>query len=236
MNARAVLDAVHWTRNQIELNAFFTGASWGGTGLKQPDPDCHHVVQVHGTRVVAAQAETAPRSTQRPEADGLWTAESNLVIGVKTADCLPILLADRAGRVAAVVHAGWRGLTAGILPEAIRILASRVPETSLQMLIGPAIGPGKFEVGPEVVDALARPNMNLREDLSWCLTKGTGDRWFADLAVAAVLQATQCGLAPSSMAVWRVCTFEGRENWHSYRRDGRTGGRNWTWIALRARG
>jgi YfiH family protein len=108
--------------------------------------------QVHGTHVVKVD------ETQRgagwdspanvvPDADALWTEEPDVALAVLTADCVPILLADPSGRRIAVVHAGWRGLVAGMIEEAVRAIGS--PET-LAAFIGPSIGPCCYEVGEDV--------------------------------------------------------------------------------------
>ena len=102
--------------------------------------------QVHGARVVRAR----PGSRGEVEADALWTDEPGLPIGALSADCVPIAIA-RVGddrRALAVVHAGWRGLLAGVVPAAASTLGGK-----LAAAVGPAIGPCCYEVGEEV----ARP-------------------------------------------------------------------------------
>lgn len=102
--------------------------------------------QVHSTLVHRAEAGARGRP-----GDGLWTDEPGLPILAMAADCLPVALA-RAGeaRAAAVLHAGWRGLLAGIVAEGVRTLGGRV-----RAAVGPAIGPCCYEVGPEVAEPFA---------------------------------------------------------------------------------
>jgi hypothetical protein len=101
--------------------------------------------QVHGTEV--AWVDDAGET----EADGLWTQSPGLMIGVRTADCLPILVANESQRIVAAVHAGWRGLAGGILERLARAIVdggARLDECVL--FLGPAIGPCCYQVEREV--------------------------------------------------------------------------------------
>jgi YfiH family protein len=99
--------------------------------------------QVHGTGVVDAAGAAG-----EPEADASVARVPGVVCAVKAADCMPVLLADDAGGVVGAAHAGWRGLTAGVLEATID--AMRVPGQTLIAWLGPAIGPRAYEVGEEV--------------------------------------------------------------------------------------
>ena len=103
--------------------------------------------QVHGVRVV-----TAAPGSERVEADGVVTDTAGLLVGVVTADCVPVLLVAPRRRVAAAVHAGWRGASAGIVTTALAHLRSAfdVEPHEIEAALGPAIGPCCYEVGPEV--------------------------------------------------------------------------------------
>ncbi|MET0379093.1 MAG: laccase domain-containing protein, partial [Spongiibacteraceae bacterium] len=97
--------------------------------------------QVHGTAVAAATVG------RHPQADAQYTRTFGLGCAVMTADCLPVLLCNRDGSQVAAVHAGWRGLCAGVIEQTVAAFA---PGQSLLAWLGPAIGPDQFEVGPEV--------------------------------------------------------------------------------------
>ena len=100
---------------------------------------------------------TPHRGTSRPlrrRADGAVTRVPGRICAILTADCLPVLLASESGDAVAAAHAGWRGLAGGVIEAAVRALA--VAPDSLLAWLGPAIGPGHFEVGAEVRDAAAR--------------------------------------------------------------------------------
>jgi YfiH family protein len=105
--------------------------------------------QVHGATVLDLDRDAlAP-------ADGAVTARAGVVCAVLTADCLPVIFADRAGSRVGVAHAGWRGLLNGVLPAAVRAL--RAPPSEIVAWLGPAISAAAYEVGAEVRDAhLAR--------------------------------------------------------------------------------
>jgi YfiH family protein len=101
------------------------------------------VKQVHGTAVIDAAQATA-----ETEADGAVTRDAGPVCAVMTADCLPVLLSDRAGKSVGIAHAGWRGLAGGIVENVIH--AMDVPPRNLIAYIGPGIGARRYEVGEEV--------------------------------------------------------------------------------------
>lgn len=114
--------------------------------------------QVHGAVVVRA-SDVGEGST--PEADAAVRARAGRAPAVRTADCVPVLLADRAGRGVAAVHAGWRGVAAGIAGAAVRALADledqAIPPADLVVALGPAILGCCYTVGPEVLEAVGLP-------------------------------------------------------------------------------
>jgi len=119
-----------------------------GTRHSSPPPDLVTVHQIHSARVVLNRG--MPR--RQEDADALIENTPGIAIGVKTADCVPILLADPVSRAVAAIHAGWRGTAAGIVAAAIRCMASEFgtqPE-DIHAAIGPSIRPCCYEVGPEV--------------------------------------------------------------------------------------
>src|SRR5689334_6536762 len=102
--------------------------------------------QVHGKDVVDLDAAHA----SPPQGDAALTRNPGVVVAIRTADCLPVLFADRDASVVAVAHAGWRGLAAGILEASVD--AMRVEASEISAWIGPAIGPTAFEVGADVYE------------------------------------------------------------------------------------
>lgn len=102
--------------------------------------------QVHGVAVHVARPEDAVG--EPPQADAAYTRYSGIVLAVLTADCLPLLVADATGTELAAIHAGWRGLAAGVIEATLRRFEA-APET-LRVWLGPAIGPAAYEVGDDV--------------------------------------------------------------------------------------
>jgi YfiH family protein len=169
--------------------------------------------QVHGTEV--ARHGGAPGSP--PRADAAVAREPGRVCAVMTADCLPVVFADRAGTRVAVAHAGWRGLVGGVLQATMAALEASPAE--LYAWLGPAIGPAAFEVGPEVRDAylasLAVP------DTDACFRPNERGRYLADLHALARLVLRQAGVTAVHGGGW--CTYQDAQRFFSFRRDGVTG-------------
>jgi len=178
--------------------------------------------QVHGRRVVTVnQAAEGPT-----EADGIAARHDRRTLGfpcVRTADCVPILLADPAGRAVAAVHAGWRGTAAGIAGEAVRALARMGTDPSrLLAALGPAIGGCCYEVGREVSRAVTAASGGAAEGL--CRhTVGRGPS--LDLRQANLRQLERAGLPTASIHVAPWCTHCDSELFFSYRREGEASGR-----------
>jgi len=166
--------------------------------------------QVHGTGVA-----DAVQAGVRPTADAAWAAQPGVVCAVLTADCLPVVFADRAGRCVAVAHAGWRGLAAGVLEAVVRSLP--VPPPDLLAWLGPAIGPAAFEVGGEVRDAFTAVDPRAAD----AFAPGADTRWFADLYRLARQRLAACRVSAVYGGEW--CTFRDAARFYSYRRDGITG-------------
>ncbi len=137
--------------------------------------------QVHGRVIVDAGAPFA----EAPEADGSFTTRRGVVCAVLTADCLPVVLADRMGRCVAVVHAGWRGLAAGVLEAGVAALP--VSPSRLAAWLGPAIGAADYEVGDEVRRAFG-------DEARAAFTRSALGRYRADLYALARLRLMAAGV------------------------------------------
>ena len=194
--------------------------------MGRPEARLVQVHQVHGPEVAVADQQTWPGPPAAPirpdpKADAVITRDPQLVLAVRIADCAPILLSTPEGGAVGAVHAGWRGVISGVLPRAIERLADLggVPASSITAAIGPCIGPGAFEVGPEVVEQFdaAFP------DEPGVIARRTPDgKGFVDLQLALVVQARRAGL----VRIERLarCTASEPEWFFSHRRDaGRTG-------------
>lgn len=176
------------------------------------------LTQVHGKGVVEAVDDG-----NAPRADAVWTGAKGVACAVLTADCLPILVCDRDATVVAAVHAGWRGLAAGVIGSTLATLA--VEPRRLLAYLGPAICSRCFEVGPEVRECfLAGAGNRLhREAVEGCFQRSAGrpGHYLADLCELARGQLLDFGVG----AVYggKRCTVEQPDRFYSYRRDGRTG-------------
>lgn len=181
-------------------------------GLALPSEPCW-LNQVHGTEVVRLLDVTDGRKIT---ADGAWTSEPNIVAAVLTADCLPILLTDQAGTEVAAVHAGWRGLQAGVLQNAVAAMS--VPANQLLAWLGPAISQRHFEVGEEVRAGFVAAS-SAHED-AFCASSRHG-HWMADIYTLAKNILRQSGVH----AIFGAdhCTYHEAGRFFSYRRDKRCG-------------
>ena len=176
--------------------------------------------QVHGSTVVRVErAELAggPPEAKPPlaEADALVTGDEGVVLVVLVADCVPVLLADPERRVAAAVHAGWRGLAAGVVEAAVAALAAAGGRPgAATALVGPAAGACCYEVGEDVRERVAE-----RYPAAAATTRA--GRPSLDLAAGVVEALGRAGLAAPRVA--GECTIHQPERHFSYRRDGTTG-------------
>ena len=138
--------------------------------------------QVHGAEVVTVLEPWADEA--RPRADAMVTRVPGLALGVVTADCAPVLFADRAASVVGAAHAGWRGAVAGVLEATVRAMeALGADRGGIVAAIGPCIGASSYEVGPDLRDAvLAAGDGEALFEAALFKTGAQPDRWFFDLA------------------------------------------------------
>ena len=172
--------------------------------------------QVHGTAVVVHRARPA---AEPPIADGAATREHGVVCAVLVADCLPVLLADRAGTAVGIAHAGWRGLAAGVVERTVASLADLGASADrLVAWLGPAIGPAAFEVGGEVRASFVGADVGAGQ----AFVPGAPGKWHADLRALARRRLAACGVR--AIAEDDACTVSDAARFYSWRRD-RGGGR-----------
>lgn len=170
--------------------------------------------QVHGTTVVEADGVEGS-----PEADAALARRPGTVCAALTADCLPLLLCDEAGTAVAAVHAGWRGLCAGVIERALQAMDR--PADSLLAYLGPAIGPAAYEVGAEVREAFIAADAEEGTNSAAAFAPGRPGKFHADLYGLARLRLARRGVG--RVYGGGYCTYTERERFYSYRRDGATG-------------
>jgi hypothetical protein len=173
--------------------------------------------QVHGTGVV--ELATLEGADALPRADASVSTAPGLACTVLVADCLPVLFCSANGRAVAAAHAGWRGLSAGILENTVAALcdAAHCGPADLMAWLGPCIGPRQFEVGADVLQAFGGDEAHFvfrpRPD--------GAARWLADLPALARARLRRGGVTRISGGTW--CTVEAPERFFSFRRDRVTG-------------
>lgn len=168
--------------------------------------------QVHGNQLIEA-VDTAAC----PQADGSITDRPGLAVAVLTADCLPVLICDREGRQVAAVHAGWRGLVAGVLDNAVAAFTASARD--LRVYFGPAISQSYFEVGKEVMDQFISA-FGPMAAASFRPAERQGYH-YADLYALARTRLQALGVV--EFFGGELCSYADSQRFYSYRRDGVTG-------------
>lgn len=165
--------------------------------------------QVHGDRLIRAGDPDA-------RADGVWTTESGWPCAVLTADCLPVLMARIDGSAVAAVHAGWRGLHAGILARAVEVLDAG--RAGLSVWLGPSISSRAYQVGEDVHRAFLSLGAEYQHAFARDAQPG---HWRFSLAHAATVALNAAGVEDVSGGEY--CTASDLDHFYSYRAEGQTG-------------
>ena len=166
--------------------------------------------QVHGTTPVRVDDYDCAAGS-----DAAFSQRADTVCAVLTADCLPVFLCDSAGSTVGIVHAGWRGLAAGVIERTISEMDGK--NSQIMAWLGPAIGPGYFEVGEEVRQVFITHD----KKSVLAFTSRNNGKWSADLFLLARQRLTKAGV--TKVYGGGVCTFSDPARFFSYRRDGNTG-------------
>ena len=168
------------------------------------------LAQAHGTAVASADIVHG----RAPQADVAVSRSPGNVCAVLSADCLPVLLADRRGSVVAAAHAGWRGLASGVLEASVRSM--QVEPADVVAWLGPAIGPSAFEVGADVHAAVCDRDAAATA----CFVATREGKWHADLYALARRALARAGVDAAAIHGGGRCTYTERASVHSYRRGG----------------
>ena len=179
--------------------------------------------QVHGARVVRVGLADAQPQCAAHEADASLTTDLGVACTVLVADCLPVLLAAPAGRAVAAAHAGWRGLAGGVVETALNALceAAHCEPADVQAWLGACIGPGRFEVGADVLRAFGADPAHPDALRFAPVAAGPPGKWLANLPRLARDRLHAAGVRAVGGGAW--CTVEAPARFFSYRRDGTTG-------------
>jgi len=203
-----------------DRGAVLANREWLRAAAELPDEPLW-LDQVHGTHVVEHRGVVG---AVPPRADAAVAFAPGRVCVVQTADCLPVVFADRAGTRVGIAHAGWRGLVGGVLEATIAAL-SKAP-TELTAWLGPAIGAVAFEVGAEVREAFVARHVAHAA----AFERNAHGRYQADLYLLAHQALALAGVTDVSGG--GHCTVRERDAFFSYRRDGARTGRMATLVWL----
>ncbi|MBC7623095.1 MAG: peptidoglycan editing factor PgeF [Aeromicrobium sp.] len=182
----------------------------------------HWMWQVHGIEV----ARLDEIRTETPiTADAAVSRQRQTVCAVMMADCLTVLLCNQEGTTVAAAHAGWRGLVSGVLETTITAMNAR-PENVLAFM-GPAIGPGAFEVGADVRDRFLAAALKTEMDQVSAAFIATAPvqttKWRANLYALARTRMLRVGMSSSNIYGGELCTYTDIDRFFSYRRSSRLG-------------
>ncbi|MDA3864522.1 MAG: peptidoglycan editing factor PgeF [Deltaproteobacteria bacterium] len=175
------------------------------------------VNQVHGNTVVKAGLENSYEDLLKANADGIISKDPRICVAVYTADCLPVLLSTSRGNAVAALHAGWRGIIAGIISSGVDALCQLAGESPHQFIaaIGPAIGRCCFETGLEVAQQFREQNLE-----EFILPHSSKNKKYIDLAGSVKSKLLKSGILSKNISSFNHCTFCDQEKFFSYRRDG----------------
>ena len=192
--------------NRIRFFASIGSPGWPFLKLKQ----------VHSG--IVREMDDTSAAGDAVEGDAAITSMPGVLLGVQTADCVPILLADSENRAVAAVHAGWRGTAARIAETTVASLREKsdVSSSSLAAAIGPHIGVCCYEVGEEVVDAIGDPALIERRP-EWA-------RPHLNLAEANRRQLMKAGVPEEQIDISSLCTRCRGDMFFSFRREGKRTG------------
>lgn len=196
------------------------------TGLKTDT--LFTVSQEHGNNVVIIKDNITPEAVKNIKGDAIITTIKNCTLGVKTADCAPILIASIDEKLIAIVHVGWRGVVKGILNTTLKVIIEQfnIPPSNLITAIGPCIGSCCYKIGYELIPDFF-PILPIEKIFST-----RNNTLFFDLREAVRLQLLQNGLRENQIEIINLCTYCNKELFFSYRRDGKKTGRMLNTITL----
>ncbi len=199
------------------------------------DPDSiADLWQVHSAEVVYAATARAPGQEHHGKADALITDRPEVTLFLRFADCVPILLYDRARHAIGLVHAGWRGTVARVCAAAVEAMTAQfgTNPADVSAAIGPSISAARYEVGPEVVTAAkAALGGRVDETLSTPVGREPNGRAHFDLWRANAIVLEQAGV--NDIVVGGICTAENTQDFYSHRAEHGQTGRFGALLALK---
>ena len=183
--------------------------------------------QVHGSTVVFRRIGELRDVNHLPDADIVASDDPALALAIQTADCVPILLADRRSGVVAAAHAGWRGLAARVPSEAVEALGHRFDTAPADVIaaLGPSISAERYEVGEDVRRKFEDAGFSRAQLARWFRAGTRPDHWQFDGAASAIDQLETSGVRRDQIFACGLCTASYPDLLCSYRRDWKDAGR-----------
>jgi YfiH family protein len=198
--------------------------------LGLPPERLYVAAQVHGREVISLHGTEAASTVARTAADAIVSKAPGIGCGVRTADCVPILLADPETGLVAAVHAGWRGLVRHVIASATeRMLELGSRKGALLAAFGPHIGPDAFEVGDDVAREIANASA-----ARGVVERAASGKALVSLGRVVRAQLRAAGLEDAHIEQVPGCTYRDASQFFSYRRDGQRSGRMLAVIVPRA--
>jgi YfiH family protein len=198
--------------------------------LGVPEAKLYYLSQVHGTDAIVLRGDDEPEAVLERVGDITLSGSAGVACGVRTADCVPVLLADTTTGAVCAVHSGWRGTVAGAAAAGVGALRELIgAEGDLIAAIGPHIARCSFEVGEDVAEELAR--CSRAGELA--VIRREGAKPHVDLERIVRAQLEDAGVRAERIERVPGCTVCDREDFHSFRRDGPRSGRLLSAIVAR---
>lgn len=190
-----------------------------GTGVLRFDAPAHSLgeAETSGEGVLSSSVQPGGLHAPEPVADAAVTTTPGVVLAILTADCLPVVFAAKDGSEIAAAHAGWPGLSKGMLEATLA--AMHTPAAELIAWIGPAAGPQRYEVGVEVFNVFVAADAGAES----AFASTRPGHWLADLPALARRRMTAAGMLAADIHGGALCTMSEPARFFSHRRDGRAG-------------
>lgn len=213
-----------------------------GFGHRRAPAPPHAVLlerQVHGTLVLDAPADASGLGRDpddglarvAAEADALVAASPGVVAGVRTADCVPLLLVAPGRRWAAAVHAGWRGTVGGIAVEAVQAAAKAgIRPGELLAALGPSIGPCCYEVSEELGERFSEAGLPVHSPMGGAWPGRAAGKPHLDLRLANRVLLERAGVPSANVQAVGPCTRCAQDRFHSFRAEPESAGRQVSWV------
>lgn len=196
--------------------------------LDETQPRVYTQHQIHSDRILVLSANElshyGAKPGMEPEGDSLVSSESNIWLGIKTADCLPLLIGDPKTKVMAAVHAGWRGTVACVAEKTVKLMVrqQKVDPKNIIAALGPSACGDCYEVGEDVAVKIKSE----LKDFEVYLKPNSQGKYKLDVPLANVRQLLNAGLHPANIHTTSYCTMHQNQHFFSHRNEGKENSEN----------